>query len=119
MGWGGGWGWGDPNAHLRATGADLIAHADRLGWSLYPEERSGLERAAASEVYLPEPLSEISIIEFGAAVEKLVRRAEGRKGPQPAREPETRDERRETREERQARRKREREKGDRRDRRFR
>lgn len=80
------WGWNDPNAYLRASGRDLLTHADRVGWSLYPEERAALERASELEIYLDEPLSELDIMQFGQAVEKLRYRAEGRK-----REPMIRD----------------------------
>lgn len=69
--WSSGWGWGDPNSHLRTSGRQLLDHADRLGWILYPEERQALEQAAHLETYLDIPLDELDVITFGAAVEKI------------------------------------------------
>lgn len=64
-------GWGDYNSHLRASGLRLIEWADRVGWSLYPEERAALERGADVEIYLEAPLDELDVVGFGAAVQRL------------------------------------------------
>ncbi|MCS6802153.1 MAG: hypothetical protein RMM58_06025 [Chloroflexota bacterium] len=63
--------WGDYNGHLRASGLRLIEWADRVGWSLYPEERDALERGADIEIYLDAPLDELDVVAFGAAVQRL------------------------------------------------
>lgn len=81
--WSSGWGWGDPNSHLRVSGRQLLDHADRLGWILYPEERKALEQAAHLETYLEIPLDELDVITFGAAVEKVRGRLASR-SPAPA-----------------------------------
>ena len=100
------WGWNDPNAYLRASGRDLLNHADRVGWTLYAEERAALERASEVEVYLDEPLSDLDIMQFGVAVEKLRFRAEGRK-----RDPMTRDREDDDRANKQRKKKRDRDSG--------
>jgi hypothetical protein len=72
-------GWSEHTSHLRVNGYRLLEWADTVGWVLYPTERAALEAAADLEVYLEAPLEELDVLAFGAAVQKLIERAEAQR----------------------------------------
>ncbi len=75
--------WDQANSHLRVNGSQLLNLADTLGWELYPEERQTLVAGSDVEIYLTDPLDELDVISFGAAIQTLQERLEARNARHP------------------------------------